>query len=337
MTDNFSHSKDVAMFSDPWIRRLSWLGSVALVLVSGAMLKAQDVFQVRDVAAVAKKAPAYWLGLVCDPADAAIRSQLKLKDAGLIVREVVPDTPAAKAGLKQHDVLLAAGDQKIDSLEKLVALVNQAGEKELTLQLVREGKKITAKVRPAKRPALIDLRNLPPDAHRIFQLHGQKGPDGRWQFNKVRPDVITRRLKGRVTHHLEVKRFSYKLPKDMRVTISKQGDEPAKIVVKKGYIKWEVTEDKLDKLPEDVRKHVKSLLNPGAKFLPSVKFGMAFSKKPVQFWVPNISGPRPLEPQPRSDGQKRLEKRVDELSKQIQELRKAIQGLSKDTSKSSDK
>jgi len=321
------------MFSDPWIRRLSWLGSVVLVMVSGAMLKAQDVFQVREVTVVVKKAPGYWLGLVCDPADAAIRSQLKLKHAGLIVREVVPDTPAAKAGLKRHDVLLAVGDQKIDSLEKLVDLVNKAAEKELTLQLVREGKKITVKVRPAKRPASIDFRKMPHSAHRIFLQHGLKGREGAWRFNIARPGIVT--------HHLELKRFSYKLPKEMSVTISKQGGEPAKIVVKKGDIKWEVTEDKLDKLPEDVRKHVKALLNPGAKFLPSKnfgdKFGLTISKKPVQFWVPKVTWSGNVELQPRGDGQKRLEKRVEELSKQIQELRKAIQGLSKDRSKSSDK
>ena len=47
---------------------------------------------------------------------------------------------------------------------------------------------------------------------------------------------------------------------DMTVTISKQGKEPAKITVKQGDKSWEVTEDDLDQLPEEVRPHVEPML-----------------------------------------------------------------------------
>ena len=49
----------------------------------------------------------------------------------------------------------------------------------------------------------------------------------------------------------------------MSIVISKEGDQPAKIVVKRGDEKWEVTEKELDKLPADVRPHVEHMFGHG--------------------------------------------------------------------------
>ena len=51
----------------------------------------------------------YWLGVSCTELADDFRDELKLDEAkGVVVMDVVPDSPAAKAGLKKHDVLLAA-------------------------------------------------------------------------------------------------------------------------------------------------------------------------------------------------------------------------------------
>jgi hypothetical protein len=62
-------------------------------------------------------------------------------DEGLLIAEVAPNSPAAKAGLKQHDILLTYDDQKLSSAEQLVRLVR--GDKlgrEVTLGVVKAGK-----------------------------------------------------------------------------------------------------------------------------------------------------------------------------------------------------
>src|SRR5262245_57613546 len=45
----------------------------------------------------------YWIGVECRDASPKLRAQLGLKDdEGLVVMHVAEDSPAAKAGLKQH-------------------------------------------------------------------------------------------------------------------------------------------------------------------------------------------------------------------------------------------
>ena len=53
------------------------------------------------------------------------------------------------------------------------------------------------------------------------------------------------------------------LPPNMSIVVSKEGDQPARIVVKRGHEKWELTEKELDKLPADVRPHVQRMLGRG--------------------------------------------------------------------------
>ena len=56
-------------------------------------------------------------------------------------------------------------------------------------------------------------------------------------------------------------------PKDLSVEIKKDGDHSAKIHVKRGNKEWDVTDEKLGDLPEDIRPHVERMLGqPGAPY-----------------------------------------------------------------------
>ncbi len=246
----------------------------------------------------------YWIGLICDPLDAPLRAQLKLKDQGLWVREVVPDAVAAKAGIKVHDILLAVGDRGLANVRSLVDAVEKSEGKEITLHLLRDGEKQSLKVTPAKREKAPRTDELPGDVRRWFELH-RAGPDG-WRAEMLRPGVLGLRM------------GQHKLPKDMTVTIIKEGESPAKIIVKQGDKNWEVTEEKLKDLPEEVRKHVSPMLRPGAGTFTE-KFALPHAAE--QF-------PHRVEP-PRVGGDRRLEKQVDELKKQIEKLQKAVEDISK--------
>src|SRR5579864_8282548 len=66
----------------------------------------------------------YWLGLALTPADDTLRSHLNLSDGqGLVVTEVYPDAPAAKAGFKANDILLKVGDKTLEGLQDLIAQI----------------------------------------------------------------------------------------------------------------------------------------------------------------------------------------------------------------------
>jgi hypothetical protein len=297
---------------------------VVAVLAAGTLVQAQDVlFRRLEAARVAPgggdrdvlvlvgdgeeaAASAYWIGLICDPPDAALKAQLKLKDSGLLVRDVVPDAPAAKAGVKVHDVLLAVGDQELTDVRSLVDAVEKSEGKEITLHLLRGGDKQSIKLTPAKREKPARPDDLPGDVRRWFELH-RGGPDG-WRTDVLRPGVLGWSMK--VAPH--------KLPKDMTVTITKEGEAPAKITVKQGDKTWETTEDKLKDLPEEVRKHVAPMVRPGTGFFTE-KLPMPPAVEPFNLRV---------EP-PRVGGDRRLEKQVDDLKKQIDKLQKAVEELSK--------
>lgn len=87
-------------------------------------------------------------------ADVATAYELKVQQGAFIVPSqdpaspsVLPDTPAAKAGLKERDVIVAVDDKKIDQSHSLTGLVAkyQPGQ-QATLKILRDGKAIHARV-----------------------------------------------------------------------------------------------------------------------------------------------------------------------------------------------
>src|SRR5579859_7021468 len=96
-----------------------------------------------------------WLGISTREASEDLTSQLDLEaGVGLVVTYVGPDSPAAKAGLKKHDVLVQFDDQALvhpAQLRKLVRVHKQGDQVKLTFY--RGGKKETASVTLGKTDA----------------------------------------------------------------------------------------------------------------------------------------------------------------------------------------
>lgn len=269
----------------------------------------------------------YWLGLECRPAEGALRSQLKLpKGQGLVVEELLPEGPAAKAGLKQHDVLVKAGDQPLGQVNDLVKAIEKAKETKLTLQIVREGKPTKLDVIPAKREA--GVRVPPPfgpvpvpgnpDLEKALKWleKMQPGAEGRpnMQFRFLQPGMILP----------PGAPLQAPLPEGMSVSIGRSGKEPAKIVVEKGGKRWEATEKDLDKLPQEVRPHVERMLGRlpfGADFDVEVARDHAIPAPPARAMPPGAVLPGPAQPD------KLLHERLEKMSRQIDELRKAVEDL----------
>jgi PDZ domain len=95
-----------------------------------------------------------WLGVGVEEASEALTSQLKLDPGvGLVVIYVAPDSPAAKAGLEQNDVLVEFDKMPLvhpAQLRRLVQ-VRKEGDK-VELGFYRAGKKQTVSATLAKAP-----------------------------------------------------------------------------------------------------------------------------------------------------------------------------------------
>ena len=83
------------------------------------------------------------------PIEPALRSQLKIpENEGLLATDVFKDSPAAKAEVKVHDILMKLAGKSLDSQEKLIELVQANGGKTIAIELIREGKTQATEVTP---------------------------------------------------------------------------------------------------------------------------------------------------------------------------------------------
>lgn len=113
-----------------------------------------------------------FLGVVLGPVDESLRSQLGLPEGvGVLVRAVMDDSPAAKAGVMQHDVLHYFNDQLLVNEPQLQTLVQQGGiGSEVKLTLFRKGKSevIHLKLGEILASEEREVRDGPPMFHRFM-------------------------------------------------------------------------------------------------------------------------------------------------------------------------
>ncbi len=89
------------------------------------------------------------LGIAIAPAHVArrLRRAVGLPEAdGLLVRGVEDDSPAAKAGIKEGDLVTSAGDRALASADDLFAALEDVGGKTLELRILRGAEELTVKV-----------------------------------------------------------------------------------------------------------------------------------------------------------------------------------------------
>ena len=92
--------------------------------------------------------------------EVATSAGLKPDLHGVLVTEVTADGPAAKAGVKFHDVIISIGDHPIVSLSDLRLTVSQTEPgTAVNLKLLRDGKEQTLKVSVAKLDESVDTSN----------------------------------------------------------------------------------------------------------------------------------------------------------------------------------
>jgi serine protease Do len=104
----------------------------------------------------APKVPAVFLGVETSPVPTVVSEQLGLsKGLGLVVEYVVPESPAAVAGIQQNDILKMLNDQILIEPSQLRKLLQTFSDgTDVTLTILRKGQeqKITVKLSKKERP-----------------------------------------------------------------------------------------------------------------------------------------------------------------------------------------
>jgi hypothetical protein len=104
--------------------------------------------------------------------------------------------------------------------------------------------------------------------------------------------------------------------------VERTNNGPVKIKIQRGDDEWEITEDNLDDLPDDIRPMVESMLNGKRTDIEGL-LAPGFS---------NVLPPA-LKASPGSDKAKsdqRLQRRFDGLELRMQELQNAIRSMQED-------
>ena len=253
----------------------------------------------------------YWVGLRCvSSVPEMVRAHVEVpEDGGIFVANVLPKGPAAKAGIRRHDVILTAGDKRLEKVADLVAVVDRSQGKEISLKILRGGKQMDIKLTPQIRPAEYAARgpvDIPPGSkwHKLGKLFDQKQPgkDGRTPLRMrfMHPGIILPPL-----------------PPGMTVTVTRKGEEPAEITVKRDGKQWTVTVDELDELPEDIRTHVEQTIG-GIKVAPPTSPGM-LSERLKMLDSAEIE----------KNLQIRIQKQMEAMNRQMKKLEKMSEELRK--------
>ena len=126
-------------------------------------------------------------------ADDVTREKLSTK-SGAVVESVLADSPAAKAGLRNGDVVLTFDGETIRSARQLSRLIGETPEgREVPMKVSRAGVATEMIVTPraSEQPGAFGdiesrLRSMPElrqfDNPQVFRFFGQPGPDGRGFF-----------------------------------------------------------------------------------------------------------------------------------------------------------
>jgi membrane-associated protease RseP (regulator of RpoE activity) len=258
--------------------------------------------------------PKYWIGLLGGliQEDHPLRAHLDLPTGeGLLVADVVPNSPASKAGLKKNDILLRANDTPLKAMTDLVDLVGTEGEKkgQIALEVFRRGERETIYVTPEERPADAQVSTggfgeggfggaeLPEGVEEMMrQLQGGQRP---FNFRNFGPGVIVGQP------------GMMNVPNGVSVSITKKEGQPTEITVKRGEETWKVVGDdpkSLDQLPEDLRPFVTRMLRGGG---------------PVSF-DPQMPNMERLER--RGFGDDRLNERFEQMERRMEELQRRLLG-----------
>src|SRR6266567_2496266 len=120
-----------------------------------------------------KKVPVTYLGVETSDVPNVVSEQLGLaKGFGLVVDYVVPDGPAAAAGVQQNDIIKMLNDQILTEPDQLSKLVRSYSEgTTVTLTVLRKGKEEKIGVKLSKKE-VPERHEFGPGRHRRFNFNG---------------------------------------------------------------------------------------------------------------------------------------------------------------------
>lgn len=90
------------------------------------------------------------IGVHCVIADEVLRGHLNLGDSGLVVKDVIDDSPAKAAGIQEGDVIVEANGNALATVEQLMEITRATEGKEITFNVIHAGERRLVNATPQK-------------------------------------------------------------------------------------------------------------------------------------------------------------------------------------------
>jgi hypothetical protein len=144
---------------------------------------------------VAGDGPAFRIGIAINRSTEEENEEAEME--GLVVEEVIPDSPAMQAGIKEGDIVVTVNGEELENFVTLQEAVQKAGKEDasIKLEIKREGKELTVTVKPTKTEAsdvgTMNIKLAPENG--FIMTPGQGAPQGvppgmAWAFKAANGD-----------------------------------------------------------------------------------------------------------------------------------------------------
>ena len=134
-----------------------------------------------------------WLGIYLQPLTEQPRDYFRVKDGkGVLISEVVEDSPADEAGLKAGDVIIAVGDEDIEGQDDVVEAIREREEgEEVEIVVVRKGRKktLTAELTARERDMPKELFMMKPGMGKQHKMMMKMMPPFGKHHNNMKGDL----------------------------------------------------------------------------------------------------------------------------------------------------
>lgn len=176
-------------------------------------LQVRPVYQV-TLGPVEEHKTEFYLGVSIAPLDDALRAQLALPSKqGVIVSDVTKGSPAEKAGVKKHDIVLELGDKKIDSLETLATQVQTLRDKPVYVKVLRPGQTLALPIKAEMRK--VDITITAEGLRLLFVDQGKLMHDVQWKIAGPTGDLLLRQNPDHQKENKDLKRIE-ELDKELK-------------------------------------------------------------------------------------------------------------------------
>jgi membrane-associated protease RseP (regulator of RpoE activity) len=280
-------------------------------------------------------------GLTVLPVDEAARAHLKLpKGSGLIVTWVLPQGPAARAGICQNDILLTLDDAPLAKPEDLEVRLKAAEDKALNLVLLHQGQKKALQVRPMHRvifgPVLpapsefwigISVSPLEPALREQLRIAGDRGllttgvikesPAARAGF-KINDILLTINGKPIIDQAELIKLVQISTEKPLAIEILREGLE------KKIEVTPERRKDSILHSAKDQLTGTFNIVRPGAVLRGNAG---GFTGGPEFSWTTDPNWQKGWTANSAHAQSDTVASRLDAMAAEIKDLRKAVEEL----------